>query len=191
MMALFLLSIAFSKIEAQTMRFKQTMAVDGNTGTEYQGSQDVRYITFSNNKQSFQFTNAQGQPINETGNVYLGSWSYCNQYFSVQDWGGASIASPTGRHYNPRIFQYAGMRGDKKVYKCRRTVCNKNNNQVMGYIDDYIYFNQEMTHFSIYSGGDERSNGIMNPDAASIELSYGNRILVYDADNVGMPPVIY
>lgn len=183
----------FGTVNAQTVKYKQVMYVDKNTGTEYGGSNDVRYITFTNNYSSFQFTNANGQAINETGNVYSGSWSYCNQYFSVQNFGsGTFIATPTGRHYNPRIFKYQGMKNGTKVYMCRRTVCNLHNNRLIGYINDYIYFSEDMSRFNIYSGGDERSNGIYNQDARSIDIGFGGKyVYVYEKAESNSNPILY
>ena len=180
---LFAVAMYGFELTAQTVKFKQVLMVDANTGTEYNGGSSTVFITFSNGQRSFQFTNSNGELINNTGNVYVGSWSYCNQYFSVVDYGGASISTPTGRHFNPRTFTYTGDRGDKKVYQCKRTVCDARNNRVVGYITDYIYFSKDMTHFSIYSGGDERSNGINDPHARSINLVVGNYIYVYESDN--------
>ena len=166
----------YQAVKAQTVKFVQTMYVN-SYGTEFNGSNQAVFITFSNNYSSFQFTNSRGELINS-----LGTWSYCNQYFSIYDNGvGGVIATPTGRHFNPRTFTYQGMKGNKKVYRNRRTVCNQRTNSVIGYIDDYIYFNTDMTHFSIYSGGSERDNGINDINARSIDLAPGGYIYVYDA----------
>ena len=185
--------LCFLSSNAQTVKFKQVMYVDSRTGTEYNGSNDIRFITFSNNYNSFQFTNANGQLINDTGSPYLGSWSYCNQYFSVYDNGfGGVIATPTGRHYNPRTFTYQGMKNGKKEYRCRRSVCDMQTNKEIGYIYDYIYFTTDMKHFSIYSGGSERDNGIGNVNARSVDISMGNFIYVYEtADGPSTNGTIY
>ncbi len=182
------------EINAQTVKFKQVMYVDRNTGTEYQGSNDVRYVTFSNNYSSFQFTDANGKPINTTSSVYLGSWSYCNQYFSVQHLGpGTHIATPTGRHYNPRIFNYQGIKNGVKEYLNRRSSCNMNTNKVVGYINDYIYFSEDMSRFNIYSGGAENANGIYDNNARSIDMGgySGNYIYVYEKVETSSNPIFY
>ena len=196
LLALIAISALSEGIYAQTVKFRQVMYVDRNNGTEYQGSNEIRYITFSNNYSSFQFTDANGQPINNTGNVYIGSWSYCNQYFSVNHMGpGTYIATPTGRHYNPRIFNFQGVKNGVKEYLNRRTSCNRNTNKVVGYINDYIYFSNDMSRFNIYSGGDERSNGIYNNDATSIDIGGtgfgGKYIYVYEKVETSSNPIFY
>ena len=63
------------------------------------------------------------------------------------------------------------------------------------YINDYIYFSNDMSRFNIYSGGDERSNGIYNNDATSIDIGGtgfgGKYIYVYEKVETSSNPIFY
>lgn len=186
-------SFLFGTVNAQTVKYKRVKSVDRNTGVEHATMDDVRFITFSNNYSSFQFTSPNGQPIN--GNQQ-GYWSFCNRYVKPapsqtyipsSDEIMNNLNNP--KFINPRIFRYQGVKNGAKVYLCRRSVCD-HNNRVVGYINDYIYFSEDMSRFNIYSGGDERSNGIYG-SGSSDQLTDGNTILVYEKAESNSNPILY
>lgn len=160
-------------VQAQTYKYRQVKIVNKNTGEEYAGGTVVKYVTFSNGKSSFSFTDMNGRVVNK-GIFETEAWSFMN-HAPVQ--GGTGMSSG---YVNPRVFIYQSTNSNGiLVYKNNRSVAHNTTGQVCGYITDYINFSSDYKRFNVISGGTDRENGV-GPYYTSIPLCDSFQILVFE-----------
>jgi hypothetical protein len=188
-----LLSLAFVmaaimmavNVQAQTYKYRQVKVVNRNTGEEYDGGNVIKYITFSNNKSSFTFTNMNGRPVNSMSDATTSWWCYMN-YAHVP--GGTGISSGFA---NLRVFKFESRNNQGVlVYRNNRSYTNNTTGQVGGYITDYINFASDYSRFNVISGGSDRENGV-SVYYQSIPLCQSNEILVFERVENANTSVLY
>lgn len=177
---MFVLALIPLNTNAQTVKYRLVKIVDRNTGAEFQPNVDVRFITFTDyNKSQFSFTNQNGQLINDN----YSSWSYMNTQLQGgttvynNGLGGSISTGGTTVPINKRVFSYTNTQNGLKVYTCKRPIYSISDNRLLCYATDYIYFNEDMSRFNVYSGGRSRDNGITPPNG------WDNTITLFDNIN--------
>lgn len=173
-MAFVMLSLTTAMtVQAQTYKYRQVKIVNKNTGEEHAGGTVVKYVTFSNGKSAFSFTDMSGRVVSR-GAFDTEIWSFMN-YAPVQGGTGMSVG-----FVNPRVFKYQSTNSNGiMVYKNNRSVTHNTTGQVGGYITDYINFSSDYKRFNVISGGTDRENGV-GAFYTSIPLCDSNQILVFE-----------